>query len=187
MRAGDSASETPSDVLGAYGDGAEASPPTPKDGEQRREKEQAAGQEAALFAQWDALKLPEKGGTVSRLWRPNERTTIRKRIADCGADRVRLAILAAGADKFLRAGVANCAVAVVFGRREKTLEFARAGERIDRERWAVRLRDRAQALQAKAMREGAWLSDDDARSLAHQQIAAEPWRHAPANDVGGEP
>jgi hypothetical protein len=187
VRAGVEASETPSDVLGAYGDGAEPSPPTPKDGEQRREKEQAAGHEAALFAQWDALKLPEKGGTVSRLWRPNERTTIRKRIADCGADRVRLAILAAGVDKFLRAGVANCAVAVVFGRPEKTLEFARAGERIDRERWTVRLRDRAQALQAKAMREGAWLSDDDARSLARQQIAAEPWRHAPANDVGGEP
>jgi hypothetical protein len=187
VRAGDDASETPSDVRGAYGDGAEASPPTPKDGEQRREKEQAAGQEAALFAQWDALKLPEKGGTVSRLWRPNERTTIRNRIADCGADRVRLAILAAGANKFLRAGVANCAVAVAFGRREKTLEFARAGERIDRERWAVRVRDRAQALQAKAMREGAWLSDDDARSLAREQIAPEPWRHAPANDVGAEP
>jgi hypothetical protein len=186
-RAGDEASETPSAVGGAFGDGAEASPPASEDGEQRREKEQAAGHEAALFAQWDALKLPEKGGTVSRLWRPNERTTIRKRIADCGADRVRLAILAAGADKFLRAGVANCAVAVVFGRREKTLEFARAGERIDRERWAVRVRDRAQWLQAKAMREGAWLSDDDARSLAREQMGAEPWRHAPANDVGAEP
>jgi hypothetical protein len=37
------------------------------------------------------------------------------------------------------------------------------------------------------MREGAWLSDDDARSLAREQIAAEPWRHAPANDVGAEP
>ncbi len=112
---------------------------------------------------------------------------MRKRIADCGVDRVRLAILAAGADKFLRGGLALCAVAVVFGRREKTLEFARAGERIDRERWAVRLRDRAQVLQAKAMREGAWLSDDDARVLAREQIGAEPWRCAPANDVGGEP
>jgi hypothetical protein len=186
-RAGDEASETPSDVLGAYGEGAEASPRTPKDGEQRREKQRAAGQEAALFVEWNALKLPEKGGTVSRLWRPNERTTIRKRVADCGADRVRLAILAAGADKFLRAGVANCAVAVVFGRREKTLEFARAGERIDRERWAARLRDRTQVLQAKAMREGAWLSDDDARSLAREQIGPVPWRHAPANGVGTEP
>ena len=184
-RAGDVASETPSDVVGAFGDGAEARSPTSEDGEQRGEKEQAAGQAAALFAQWDALKLPEKGGTVSRLWRPNERTTIRKRIADCGADRVRLAILGAGADKFLRGGLANCAVAVVFGRREKTLEFARAGERIDRERWAVRVRDRAQGLQAKAMREGVWLSDDDARALARAQIGPEPWRHAPANDVGG--
>jgi hypothetical protein len=180
-------SRPPSDVVCAFGDGAPASPPTPDDGEQRREKEQVGGQEAALFARWDALKLPEKGGTVSRLWRPNERTTIRKRIADCGADRVRLAILAAGVDKFLRAGVANCAVAVVFGRREKTLEFARAGERIDRERWAVRLRDRAQVLQANAVREGAWLSDDDARSLAREQMGPEPWRHAPANDVGAEP
>ena len=184
-RAGDAASETPSDVAGAFGDRAAASPPTSEDGEQRREKEQAAGQEAALFTQWDALKLPEKGGTVSRLWRQNERTTIRKRIVDCGADRVRLAILGAGADKFLRAGVANCAVAVVFGRRQKTLEFARTGERIDRERWAVRVRDRAQSLQAKAMREGVWLSDDDARLRAREQLGPEPWRHAPANDVGG--
>ncbi len=185
-RAGDEASETPSDVVDALGDCAEASPPTSEEGEQRREKEQAAGQEAALFGQWDALKLPEKGGTVSRLWRQNERTTIRKRIDDCGADRVRASlILAAGADKFLRAGVANCAVAVVFGRREKTLEFARAGERIDRERWAVRVRDRAQWLQAKAMREGVWLSDDDARLRAREQLGPEPWRHAPANDVGG--
>lgn len=183
-RAGDEASETPSDLVGAFGDGAAASPPTPEEGEQRREKEQTAGQAAALFAQWDALKLPEKGGTVSRLWRPNERTTIRKRIADCGADRVRLAILAAGADKFLRAGLANCAVAVVFGRREKTLEFARAGERIDRERWAARVRDRAQWLQAKALRAGEWLSDDDARTLAREQLGPEPWRHTPANDVG---
>jgi hypothetical protein len=187
VRAGDDeASETPRDVLGASGESVEASPPT-SEGEQRGKAEQAAGHESALFAQWDALKLPEKGGTLSRLWRPNERTTIRKRLADCGADRVRLAILGAGADKFLRAGLALCAVAVVFGRREKTLEFARAGERIDRERWAVRLRDRAQVLQAKAMREGAWLSDHDARLLAREQIGSEPWRHAPANDVGGEP
>ena len=104
-----------------------------------------------------------------------------------GADRVRLAILGAGADKFLRGGLALCAVAVVFGRREKTLEFARAGERIDRERWAVRLRDRAQALQAKAMREGAWLGEHDARLLAREQIGSEPWLHEPANDVGGGP
>ncbi|HEY1693094.1 MAG TPA: hypothetical protein VGG39_13090 [Polyangiaceae bacterium] len=184
-RAGDEASETPRSVLGASGEIVAASLPTSEDGEQRREKEQAAGQEAALFAQWDALKLPEKGGTTSRLWRPNERTTIRKRIADCGADGVRLAIIAAGADKFLRAGVANCAVAVVFGRREKTLEYARTGQRIDRERWAIRVRDRAQWLQAKAMREGVWLSDEDARSRAREQLGPEPWRLEPANDVGG--
>jgi hypothetical protein len=186
VRAGNDASKTPRDVLGASGESVEASLPT-SEGEQRREKEQAAGHDAALFAQWDALKLPETGGTVSRLWRPNERTTIRKRVNDCGADRVRLAILGAGADKFLRAGLANCAVAVVFGRREKTLEFARAGERIDRERWAVRLRDRAQGLRAKAMREGAWLSEDDARLLAREHIGPEPWGHAPANDVGSAP
>jgi hypothetical protein len=184
-RAGDDASETRSDVVGAFGDSADASLSTSEEGEQRGGKEQAAGQVVALFAQWDALKLPEKGGTVSRLWRPNEKTTILKRIADCGADRVRLAILAAGTDRFLRGGLANCAVAVVFGRREKMLDFARAGERVDRERWAVRVRDRAQWLQAKATREGVWLSDDDARSRAREQIGPEPWRHSPANDVGG--
>jgi hypothetical protein len=183
-RAGDDASETPPSVVGAFGDGAEAKPPASEDGEQQREAEQAAGHAAALFAQWDALKLPEKGGTVSRLWRPNERTTIRKRIVDCGVERVRLAILAAGADKFLRGGLANCAVAVVFGRPERTLEFARVGERIDRERWAVRVRDRAQWLQAKAHRAGEWLSDDDARALAREQLGPEPWGQAPANDVG---
>jgi hypothetical protein len=155
------------------------------DGEQRRGKEQAADQVEALFTQWDALKIPEKGGTVSRLWRANERTTIRKRVADCGIDRVRLAILAAAADKFLRGGHANSAVAVVFGRREKTLEFASAGEVIDRKRWGDRVKARAERLKDAAWRERRHLSDEEATALAREQLGAQPWRHAPANDVEG--
>ncbi len=185
-RAGDVASETPSDVGGAFGESAETSPPPLiGDGEQRRGKEQAADQVEALFTQWDALKIPEKGGTVSRLWRANERTTIRKRVADCGIDRVRLAILAAAADKFLRGGHANSAVAVVFGRREKTLEFASAGEVIDRKRWGDRVKARAERLKDAAWRERRHLSDEEATALAREQLGAQPWRHAPANDVEG--
>ncbi len=186
QRAGTVASETPSDVASASGESAATSPSTlVGDGEQRREEEQTADQVEALFVQWDALKIPEKGGTVSRIWRANERTTIRKRVADCGIDRVRLAILAAAADKFLRGGLANCAVAVVFGRREKTLEFARAGEVIDRKRWGERVKARADVLKDRAWRERRHLSDEEAMELAREQFGAEPWRHAPANDVEG--
>ena len=85
----------------------------------------------------------------------------------------------------MRGGLAHCAVAVVFGRREKTLEFARAGEAIDRKRWGDRVKARADVLKDRAWKERCHLSDEEAMALAREQLGAEQWRHAPANDVEG--
>jgi hypothetical protein len=185
-RAGETDDESP--APDAFGDPVEPSLPTSPRGEQRRGGEQDSDHEKAVFSQWDALRVPEKGGTVSRIWRANEATTIRKRLADCGVDRVRLAILAAAADPFLRGGHANSAVAVVFGRREKTLAFARAGELLERQRWADRVQARAEVLKDRAWRERRHLSDEEAGELARAQVGPEPWRRGAANDVeGGAP
>jgi hypothetical protein len=76
-------------------------------------------------------------------------------------------------------------VAVVFGRREKTLGFARAGELLERQRWAERVQTRAEVLKDRAWRERRHLSDEEAGELARAQVGPEPWRRGAANDVEG--
>lgn len=165
-------SETPSSAHDAAGESAQESPPTSEgEREHRRDEEQGEGQAvAALVAAWDALRVPEAGGTVSAC-RPSERAAIRNRLREVGQLRVMLAIAGAGASSWLRGGRARSAIAVVFGSRETVERFAADGEQLaataERQRAQLAERQAQEAAEARAWR--------DRRVDPEVQAAAAQW------------
>ncbi len=127
--------------------------PSPESAAPESERHRLEGEQAeshavdALASQWDALRLPEEGGTVS-VCRPSERAALRNRRREVGPEIVALAILGAGADEFLRRCPRRSAIAWVFASAERVRAMAKRGEEVAAER--ARDAEGAEARRAKA-------------------------------------
>ena len=119
---------------------------------------------AALVAAWDALRMPEMGGTVSQC-RPSERTAIRNRLRELGAERVALAIAGASGHDWLRRGRARNAAAFVFSV-QKCGELAAEGQRAAAAAAADAVRELEREREREA-RERAW----KAEALPRDEVA----------------
>jgi hypothetical protein len=120
------ASETPSSSLDAFGESTPENSPAPKNAP--REEEHAACRVLdTLAASWDALRIPEKGGTTSHV-RRSERTLLAKRLAELGREPLEAAIVGASVTPWLTSGkFIYAACARVFGTAETVHEFAQRG------------------------------------------------------------
>jgi hypothetical protein len=117
----------------------------------------------ALVARWDALGLPEAGGTVSRC-RPSERAAILNKVRALGVELVELAIDGAGGNEFLRAARARSAVAWAFHKESSVRRLAEEGLalRAARERGAAAAADRVahearEAERVELVRRAPWI------------------------------
>lgn len=157
----DAASETPPRALDSPSPS--ISPPAPADSERQiKGKEPDEAQAVAnLCAQWDALRLPNAGGTLSSC-RPSEQAAVRNRLREVGYAIVERAIVGAGESDWLRRGRARSALAFVFACAATVRRFALQGDAV--------LGQRAAAEAAAAERSAQ--EHDDA-------VIAQLWRRAP--------